>query len=143
MLADKKCADLANGILQRLGSKDDALTSFNKVKSFYATSLSADKAWGLGGGLISNGTASIGIELLKGNETAYVFHSALARTLYHEIVHVATGAGHPAMAQAAYDTLIAQGYKNVGKPPAPGVDDYDFKSSQYFEGRIFDVCKKK
>lgn len=45
------------------------------------------------------------------------------------------------MAQAAYAVAIAQGYKNVPKPPEPGSKDYDYQSSGYVESRFFNACK--
>ena len=112
-------------------------------KGFYG--LASAPPFGLGGGTIGGGNASIGIRLSAGD--APIFHTATARTLFHELVHVASdsarGFGHPEMAQAAYAVAVAQEYKNVPKPPEPGSKDYDYQSSVYFESRLFDACKPR
>lgn len=146
-LANPKCGDFAKALLKQLGNSysDNALTLFDKVagmkNGFYG--LASAPPFGLGGGTIGGGNASIGIRLSAGD--APIFHNATARTLFHELVHVASdsarGFGHPDMAQAAYAVAMAQGYKNVPKPPEPGSKGYDYQSSVYFESRLFDACR--
>jgi YD repeat-containing protein len=70
----------------------------------------------------------------------------------HELVHVAAGRGlaysHDAMAQAAYNVSLAQGYQNVGAVSDPknfsdtlaGRAAYNKAASNYFDSRVSQAC---
>lgn len=148
MLANSKCGDFAKALLDQLGNSysSDAEKLFDKVGEqggFYK--IDSYPPWGEGGGTIGGKNSSIGIILPAGD--AAIFHNAVARAFFHELIHVSSNSsrsvGHPQMAQAAYAVAIAQGYRNVAKPPDPGSKDYDGQSSIYFEARLFDACKLK
>ena len=141
----KDCADFVNALLNNVAAatqrplySTDPLKVFDAVAGQRGFFLAPGQgASGYAWGSIRGGDAKITLDVSFGG-----FSFVRGLVGLHEVIHEASGAKNQLysdrdLAVAAYQVAIAQGYKDVPKPPGP--NDV-LLSSQYYNDRLFKAC---